>query len=297
MKEQHLILIAVCLSLVSGVALHLNHVEPVAIVEFIFIENILLLTLQTFLCIRGEDPYLGNAAKEIRRFDNALRIVKSVLEHSVGALSKQNETVQKKVIEFLGDLNASMADLGSGLVKVDLRPGGELFREVHAVEFAKESYWATTCAEPTKYWISPMGTKLLGLTRLATARGVEVTRVFIYPANMRKQLTPAIDRNLEAGVEVFFIDSDNLDKALRRDFALCDKTSIGVELHLDEEDDPKRAEFFIAGAAAADNAIRQLNDVWHQLLASGLAEKISRVLPQSRATGDSAAGEVELETS
>lgn len=127
MKEQHLILIAVCLSLVSGVALHLNHVEPVAIVEFIFIENILLLTLQTFLCIRGEDPYLGNAAKEIRRFDNALRIVKSVLEHSVGALSKQNETVQKKAIEFLGDLNASMADLGSGLVKVDLRPGGDSF--------------------------------------------------------------------------------------------------------------------------------------------------------------------------
>jgi hypothetical protein len=263
-KDRAFVLAALGLTIFTGVVLHLNRVDVVQIVTIVFLENIFLLLLQILTYVRGEDPYLGKAAKEIRHFKGALPRVKSILDNTVAVLSANNKVIEAKALEFLNDVDLSLARLSAGAIEIDLRPGGAFFRELHAGEHAKSTFHATTCADPADYWTGAAAANLILKSRQAVEAGVSVTRIFIHPAAMLPALQPAIEANRDAGVEVLFVDAENVDRRLVRDFAICDDGELGVELLLDAERRPERVIFYFPGPATAH--INKLRQNWDALL-------------------------------
>jgi hypothetical protein len=84
---------------------------------------------------------------------------------------------------------------------------------------------------------------------------------------MLPALQPAIEANRDAGVEVLFVDAENVDRRLVRDFAICDDGELGVELLLDAERRPERVIFYFPGPATAH--INKLRQNWDALLSVG----------------------------
>lgn len=267
MRDFGFALVAVCVSIFTAVIGHVYHLDVALIIEFIFIENIFLLVLQIFIYVRGEDPYLGEAARSIRRFEEAVPLFKAILQNAVSVLSNRNAVIRSKSLDFLNEVNVGLASLSSGLVDVDLRPGGAFFRELHAGGHAKKSYCATTCAEPSSYWARTTGKNLLLRNRQAVESGVAVKRIFIHPAASLAELRPAMDANKAAGVSVYFVDSDSIETRLVRDFGICDDGELAVELFLDAKRHPERVRFYLSGVPTADKEIRDLRKVWEELFA------------------------------
>lgn len=267
MKDLQFAFVAIGLSIFTGVVLHLNHVDALRIIEFIFMENIFLVTLQIYTYVRGDDPYLGEAARGIRRYDDALPLFRTILQNAVSVLSSRNSVIRSKSLEFLNDVNVSLTHLSSGVVDVDLRPGGAFFRELHAGEHAERTYYATTRADPAIYWLSTAGNNLLLKNRHAVERGVSIKRIFVHPARKLAELKPAIEANKAAGVEVFFVDSDKIETKLNRDFGICDDGELGVELFVDANLRPERVRFYLPGAPTADKEIGDLQKTWSELYA------------------------------
>lgn len=267
MKDHQFALVAIGLSLFTGVVLHLNDVDAIRIIEFIFIENIFLLVLQIYTYVRGDDPYLGEAARSIRRFGDALPLFKTILQNAVAVFSSKNTVIRAKSLEFLNDVNVSLTNLSSGVVDVDLRPGGAFFRELHAGDHAHRTYHATTRADPTVYWLSTAGNILLQRSRHAIEKGVSIKRIFVHPARTLAELQPAIEANKAVGVEVFFVDSDKIETRLNRDFGICDDGDLGVELFVDAKLTPERVRFYLPGAPTADKEISDLKKTWAALSA------------------------------
>jgi hypothetical protein len=263
-KDRAFVVVALALSFFTSAILHLNHVDVVQIGTIVFLENIFLLLLHVYTYVRGEDPYLGKAAREIRGFRDALPHVSSILKNTVAVLSTNNDVIKGKGLECLNEVNSSLARLSAGEIEIDLRPGGAFFRELHAGDHARNTFRATTCADPAEYWTGIAANNLLLKNRRAVQAGVAVTRIFIHPAAMLPALRPAIEANRDAGVEVLFVDADTVHASLVRDFALCDDGRLGVELLLDPERRPERVLFYFPGPATAQ--ISKLQQNWDALL-------------------------------
>jgi hypothetical protein len=267
MRDLIFVVVAIGMSVLTAVVAHLNDIGVPSIVQLVLIENVFLLSLQIFFYVRGEDPYLGEAARSVRRFKDAIPLFKAILQNAVNGLSSTNQVIQGKSLEFLSEVNVSLASLGSGIVDVDLRPGGSFFRELHAGGHAKKTYCATTCADPEIYWGSTSGRNLLLRSRHAVDSGVSIKRIFLHSANSLADLRSAIDANKAAGVDVFFVDADAIEPRLVRDFGICDEGELAVELFLDAKRHPERVRFFLSGVPSADKEINDLKKTWDELIA------------------------------
>lgn len=72
------------------------------------------------------------------------------------------------------------------------------------------------------FWRSPYGEKNLKVNADVIERGVELTRIFIVPDDSLDEITDILQRQQDAGIQVYIASPDSIDRDLHEDYLLMD---------------------------------------------------------------------------
>ena len=111
------------------------------------------------------------------------------------------------------------------------RPSGALgddHSEIYAVGYCSKSYRAISFINPEHYWETPAGKKLLKQNEMAVKRNVIIDRIFMVTEEEKHRVRSAMSFQSAANINVFFVDSSNVESSLRKDIGIIDDGNVGV---------------------------------------------------------------------
>lgn len=157
--------------------------------------------------------------------DAAQRVAALVAAYSQ-ARAVDDEIVGDRADAAVADAVRRLQSLAGGEVVLDSKDmGAELLALTRRTRTSLE---ATSYLDNEQFWTSPAGRRLLHANRELCRAGRSVTRVFILTAADRgsASLWRAIREQVDAGIDVYVVDEEEVDPALRQDFLIRDGTLV-----------------------------------------------------------------------
>ncbi|MFI9010959.1 hypothetical protein ACIGNX_27350 [Actinosynnema sp. NPDC053489] len=129
--------------------------------------------------------------------------------------------LEEVVLHRFGQLTTATEDLGRGIVR--FRADADIITA--RVSACRSSLCAVTnISGDTGWWQEPLGERYWQANLDALARGVRITRVFVYD-RMSLKIAELVSKHRAAGVEVHQVQVNRLDKELRVNFAVFDEST------------------------------------------------------------------------
>lgn len=265
MRELKVLLLAAFITAATGLLTLFFEKAVWQIVQIILLENILILLIQVYLKQRDEDSEFSKTMTQIQDDPVLKKLCADLLAVVAESRAHSNQFFTTQLKEFLSDSCRTIASFNAGILTIDLRPGGFFFRETEAIEIATSSLWATSFVEVSPYWRDAIGVRLMSKNKKKIEEHTTVTRIFIEHSLAIDSIRDIIDANVEIGVSTKYVEADNLDSRLKRDFAIIDAGTLGVELFLNEMRQPLEVRYYSSDTEAGRREISRLTNIWRQL--------------------------------
>ena len=233
MRERTIFFIAFILSVLLGILGYVFQQKPWDIINSILSLNCLVLLVQLYFHMKDGDPAFGRSIQEIKSHAQISALLAEFLSSISSALRRDDRFLNRQLLSFIMDARAIGRSLEAGMLEIDFRPGGLLFREIDISDFAEKRLRATSFVNPNVYWQGATGKQLLRNNTTRIRSGIDIHRIFIEREEECMKLAPVIIQNQRIGVRVGIVCSNDIDKELVRDFAIIDDGKIGVELFLE----------------------------------------------------------------
>jgi hypothetical protein len=274
---QIIFLILLIVAIVTGFIGYIEHQRLTEISTLILCQSILAVCVEIRVAKTKSDKVLGSAARALEEDPDLRSHVRTFITRS-SEVRKLGSRFMKACHErYLRDLEATVEGMAAGVLKLDLGPGGRFYSQADAIEMCRRSYRGTSLVNPEEYWHSRTGRESLSKNRQCAASGKEVMRIFIEQRSRLSELRQFVKEHTEAGVICFVAIEEDIDKSLRRDFALLDGEEVAVELHLNRDRAPTLANFYVAERDNSRREIEELTRVWDALMeASKTADEFLR---------------------
>ncbi len=234
-------------------------------IQIILLQNILMFIIQIYLKQRDEDSSISVALSSIKSSNHFRDRTEKLITKIAESTQLKHDFFSEQIKGFLFDVTQAITSINSGVLKIDLRPGGFFFREAEAPETAKVSFWATSYVNPLPYWSGSIGLRLLNKSKKIVESKIIVRRIFIEHEPNIANIENIVQLNINAGISTKIVNADKIDHRLKRDFAIVDGGTLGVELILNEHRDPIEVKYYSSETEAGRRAIGELVAVWNQL--------------------------------
>lgn len=263
--------IGLLVSTATAVVGYVEKQKPTEILTLIFSQAILAVCLEILVARRKSDTVLGPVAAALDRDPYLLVQVKALAEQALSIRSLGSPFMNASLDRLLGDMQATVESMASGVLRINLGPGGRFFRETSAIESCKSRYQGTSMVKPEEYWHSPVGREMYEKNRSAILAGKTVERIFIERRAQLPTLKMLVKEHRSIGVKCYVAVLEDIDSSLRRDFAVIDEGEVAVHLFLDGDREWTEAVFYVREGIASKREIKELQSVWKSLMLNAKA--------------------------